>query len=253
MKHIMKLTTNLLLCLVRWNCVYGLITPLKIPPPINIAIVMELNDGKILWKKLKLMELGKEHHNDNIFNIKEKKIYYLLQKSINIILLLNANWNGQQVTMPIVVSPTSCNSKFLIAVTYLKQDAMDLLAKVTVFWDTSSARPKFQKWVLFPQSKTAKEAILQLRALCQMKPQHMMTSCKPRVFFLISLLDFDCYSHLDGQIEKQIKVLEGYLERSKILKGLCFNFLFLSSVEMSLKNCMTLRFTTFGLVPLPDQ
>lgn len=41
LQRIMNATANLPLCLVAGNYVYGLITPLKIPPPFNIPIIME--------------------------------------------------------------------------------------------------------------------------------------------------------------------------------------------------------------------
>lgn len=43
-----KLPFSLVLC----NYMYGLWTPLKIPPFIHISIVMEKNNREIRWKKL---------------------------------------------------------------------------------------------------------------------------------------------------------------------------------------------------------
>lgn len=99
----MKATTNLPLCLVLGNYVYGIATPLKIPPPINIPIIMEQNDGKVFWKKLKSIKLGQVSLDVTLNITAEKCITYLFHNSINTILLLNTNRNSQQVTMAIII------------------------------------------------------------------------------------------------------------------------------------------------------
>lgn len=99
--RMMNATANIPLCLVAGNYVYGLITPLKIPPSFNIPIIMEKYNCKVFWKKLKLIKLGQACELTT-FRTLCRKIYYLLYNFINIIFLLNTNWHSQQVAIAII-------------------------------------------------------------------------------------------------------------------------------------------------------
>lgn len=55
------------LSLVSSYYVYGFVTPIKIPPSIHFAIIMEQYNSKVLYKKLNSPKLGKERQADEIW------------------------------------------------------------------------------------------------------------------------------------------------------------------------------------------